>query len=133
MLEKRLAAQSNATPDGYEALKTKLANLGASMTALQGQVGSIRHAGKGDRGGTSAAARVGAAAGVAAEAAVGATAGAAAETTAAVVTVAMTLPTVLPTEKRRRVSPFGSIASLRRSPCCRPPRFHGILHRAQQP
>jgi hypothetical protein len=43
VLEKRLAAQNNATPDGYEALKTKLANaLGASMTALQGQVGNLR-------------------------------------------------------------------------------------------
>ena len=50
-LEKRLAAQNNATPDGYKALKKKLANLGASMTALQGQVGNLRHAGKGDRGG----------------------------------------------------------------------------------
>jgi hypothetical protein len=51
VLEKRLAAQSNATPGGYEAVKQKLANLGAYMTALQGQVGSIRQAGKGDRGG----------------------------------------------------------------------------------
>jgi hypothetical protein len=50
-LVKRLAAQSNATPGGYKAVKHKLANLGASMTALQGQVGSTRHAGKGDRGG----------------------------------------------------------------------------------
>ncbi len=51
VLEKRLAAQSNATPDGYEALKTKLANLGTDMTALQGKVGNLRKDGKGDRGG----------------------------------------------------------------------------------
>jgi len=57
VLEKRLAAQSNATPDGYEALKTKLANLGTEMTALQGKVGNLRKDGKGkdgkgrDRGG----------------------------------------------------------------------------------
>jgi hypothetical protein len=47
-LEKRLAAQHNATPDGYEAPKTELVNLGASMSALQGQVGNLRHARKGD-------------------------------------------------------------------------------------
>ena len=57
VLEKRLAAQNNATPDGYEAALRKLANLGTEMTALQGKVGNLRKDGKGkdgkgrDRGG----------------------------------------------------------------------------------
>jgi hypothetical protein len=55
-LEKRLAAQNNAAPGGYEALKTKMSNLGSSMTALQEKVGEIKRqgkgkGGKGDRGG----------------------------------------------------------------------------------
>ena len=52
VLEKRLAAQNNATPDGYEAALKKLANLGTEMTALQGKVGNMRKDGKGrDRDG----------------------------------------------------------------------------------
>ena len=50
VLEKRLAAQNNATPDGYKTALKKLANLGTEMTALQGKVGNMRKDGKGRDG-----------------------------------------------------------------------------------